>query len=262
MKRRAVADNSLFDSLSHLWWSQNGYFNLLRSMVNPWRVGYFQRVIRENKLRPSQMSLLEIGCGGGLLSEELSALGFFLTGVDSSKDSIATAREHAQRMNLRIDYEVASAEALPFTETSFDAVACCDVLEHIPDWKAVLREASRVLKPGGLLLYDTVNRTAASRLIYVDITQNCPLTRIAPKDLHVWRMFITPKELMASLEQCKLRNMHMQGARVGAGNFRALRLIREYRRGRITGDQLGGKLALIPHHSLALSYAGYAIRSP
>ena len=256
MKRRAVADNSLFDSLSHLWWSQNGYFNLLRSMVNPWRVGYFKRVIRENKLRPSGMSLLEVGCGGGLLSEELSALGFSVTGIDSSKNSIATAREHARRMTLRIDYRVASAEALPFKESVFDAVACCDVLEHVPDWKAVLTEVSRVLKPGGLLFYDTVNRTAASRLMYVEITQNCLLTRIAPKNLHVWRMFITPEELKVSLELCKLRNMHMQGAGVGTGYFRALRLIRNYRKGQITAEQLGGKLKLIPHDSLALSYAG------
>ena len=93
-------------------------------MVNPWRVGYFKRVIIENKLQPSGMSLLEVGCGGGLLSEELSALGFSVTGIDSSKDSIATARQHARRVTPRIDYEVASAEALPFKESVFDAVAC------------------------------------------------------------------------------------------------------------------------------------------
>jgi 2-polyprenyl-6-hydroxyphenyl methylase/3-demethylubiquinone-9 3-methyltransferase len=260
VKGTAVADNSYFDSLSHLWWSENSYFSLLRSMVNPWRVEYFKRVIEDNALRPPGMSLLEVGCGGGLLSEELAALGFAVTGVDSSRESIAAAHEHARRAARKIDYRVASAESLPFKESAFDAVACCDVLEHIPHWEAVLADVSRVLKPGGLLLFDTINRTAASRLIYVQITQNWPLTRIAPKDLHVWRMFITPQELEASLERSNLHLMHLQGARVGTGYIRALRLIRRYRRGLITGDQLGGQLALVPHDSLALSYAGYAVR--
>ena len=260
MKPTAVADNSYFDRYSHLWWSGNSYFSLLRSMVNPWRVEYFKRVIKDNKLRPPRMSLLEVGCGGGLLSEELAALGFAVTGVDPSRESIDAARKHARRAAGKIDYQVAHGESLPFKDSAFDAVACCDVLEHVPQWEAVLAEVARVLRPGGVLLFDTINRTAASRLIYVQVTQNWPLTRIAPKDLHVWRMFITPQELKTSLERRNLHLMQLQGARVSAGNIRALRLIRRYKKGLMTGDQLGGQLKLVPHHGLSLSYAGYAVR--
>jgi 2-polyprenyl-6-hydroxyphenyl methylase/3-demethylubiquinone-9 3-methyltransferase len=255
-----IADNSVFDLLSGLWWSENGYFNMLKSMVNPWRVGFLKRIVSSSSLQPSGLSLLDIGCGGGLLTEELSRMGFSVTGIDRSKESLLVAREHAMQGGLCIDYQIASAESLPFREATFDVVTCCDVLEHIPNWKDVIKEISSVLRPNGLFFYDTINRTAASRLLFVEITQNCPITRIAPPNLHVWEMFITPRELIETLGEYNLRNMQMQGARVGTNFVRAFLLIQRYRRGRITGAQLGQQLQLIPHSSLSLSYSGFAVK--
>ena len=104
-------------------------------------------MVSSTNLQPSSLSLLDVGCGGGLLTEELSRMGFSVTGIDRSKESLSVAREHARQGGLCIDYQVASAESLPFGEATFDVVTCCDVLEHIPNWKDVLKEISSVLKP-------------------------------------------------------------------------------------------------------------------
>ena len=257
-----TADNSLFDRLSHSWWDANGFFHMLKTCSNPWRTAYFERVLTSNRLSPSRLTLLDVGCGGGFLAEEFSAMGFSVTGVDRSEESIAVARKHAKDSGLSINYQAAHAESLPFGDLSFDLVACCDVLEHIYDWKAVLKEISRTLKPGGVLLYDTINRTAASRLIFIDALQNCPMTRIAPRDLHVWHMFIKPEELATSLDQAGLQPRHVEGARLSTGMIQAFLDIRKHKRGHITAAELGQRLKYLPSRNLSLSYVGYATKHP
>jgi len=255
-----TADTTLFDKLAGTWWDENTYFHMLRTMVNPWRLTYLAGIIKNLGLEPSNARLLDVGCGGGLLSEELHLMGFDVTGIDPSKESIAVARNHALRQGLRIDYQIASAEALPFANAAFDVVTCCDVLEHVPRWQAAVQEISRVLKPAGLFFYDTINRTAASRLVFVEVVQNWALTRIAPKHLHVWEMFITPRELARYLEHVNLRNQGVQGARFGKNAIQAFFLILQHRKGRITAARLGEMLQLMATRSLALSYAGFATK--
>ena len=170
------ADNTLFDSLSDSWWSENGYFNMLRWFINPWRVPYFKATIVENGIDPRDASVLDVGCGGGLLAEEIASMGFRVTGIDQSEKSIDVARMHSEQNGLAIDYRSGSAEELPFGNGSFSMVTCCDVLEHMRGWERVLREIGRVLKPGGILFYDTINRTAMSKLIFIKIAQEWRLT--------------------------------------------------------------------------------------
>ena len=131
-----------------------------------------------------------------------------MTGIDISAESIDVARAHARTQGLPIDYQNGSAAQLPFDGSSFEVVSCCDVLEHIPDWEAVIAEVSRVLTPGGLFLFDTINRTQESKVNFIFGLQDFAFTKLFPKDTHVWKMFITPDELTSAVEA---HSMEIQG---------------------------------------------------
>jgi 2-polyprenyl-6-hydroxyphenyl methylase/3-demethylubiquinone-9 3-methyltransferase len=255
-----LADNELFDSLSNSWWSESGYFNLLKWFINPWRLPYFKAVIAENGIDPRNARVLDAGCGGGLLAEEIASMGFIVTGIDQSEKSIEVARVHSRQNGLAIDYLTGSAEKLPFANGSFSLVTCCDVLEHIRCWELVLGEIARVLRPGGIVFYDTINRTALSNLIFIKITQEWKLTRIAPGNLHAWEMFIKPSELLQSLKKQGFDNKDLVGGRVYGNPIEALRNVRRFKAGKITAAELGRRLRLKKTSKLWLSYAGYAVK--
>ena len=259
--RSSLADNALFDSLSASWWSEESYFNMLKWFVNPWRLPYFKAVITENGIDPPHTRVLDVGCGGGLLSEEIAAMGFAVTGIDQSEKSIDVARVHAQQNGLAIDYRTGSAERLPFENGSFSVVTCCDVLEHIRCWERILGEIARVLQPGGIFFYDTINRTALSKLIFIKITQEWKLTAMAPKNLHAWEMFIKPSELLESLKKQGFDNKGLVGGRLYGNLIDALRNVLRFKRGKITAAELGRRLRLKKTKKLWMSYAGYAVKT-
>jgi 2-polyprenyl-6-hydroxyphenyl methylase/3-demethylubiquinone-9 3-methyltransferase len=255
------ADNALFDSLSDSWWSENGYFNMLKWFINPWRLPYFKAVVAEEGVDPRNTRVLDVGCGGGLLAEEIASMGFAVTGIDQSEKSIDVARLHSRKSGLAIDYRSGSAERLPFEKGTFSLVTCCDVLEHLESWELVLCEIARVLRPGGILFYDTINRTALSKLIFIKITQEWKVTRIAPGNLHAWEMFITPGELLQSLKKQRFENRDLVGGRLYGNPLEALRNVRRFKRGKITAAELGRRLRLKKTRKLWLSYAGYAVKN-
>ena len=259
--RSSLADNALFDSLSASWWSEESYFNMLKWFVNPWRLPYFKAVITENGIDPPNTRVLDVGCGGGLLAEEIASMGFAVTGIDQSEKSIDVARVHAQENGLAIDYRTGSAERLPFENGSFSVVTCCDVLEHIRCWERVLGEIARVLQPGGIFFYDTINRTALSKLIFIKITQEWKLTAMAPKNLHAWEMFIKPSELLESLKKQGFDNKGLVGGRLYGNLIDALRNVLRFKRGKITAAELGRRLRLKKTKKLWMSYAGYAVKT-
>src|SRR4051795_9916918 len=152
-------DNEMYDRLSHTWWEDDGFLNVLKSALNPSRVGYVRRILTEDLGHdPKRLRILDVGCGGGLLAEEFARLGCAVTGVDPSTDSVEAARAHAREGGLDIDYREATGDALPFADGEFPAAYCCDVLEHVDDVGRTVAEIARVLEPGGVFLYDTVNR--------------------------------------------------------------------------------------------------------
>ena len=256
-----LADNALFESLSNSWWSENGYFSMLKWFVNPWRLPYFKAVIAEKEIDPRSTTVLDVGCGGGLLAEEIATMEFTVTGVDQSEKSIDVARVHARQNGLSIDYRIGSAERLPFENGSFSIVTCCDVLEHVPCWELVLSEIARVLRHGGIVFYDTINRTALSKLIFIKITQEWKFTRIAPGNLHAWQMFIKPRELLQSLKKQGFDNKDLVGGRLYGNPIEALRNVRRFKRGKITAAELGRRLRLKKTRKLWMNYAGYAVRN-
>ena len=135
------------------------------------------------------------------------------------------------------------------------------MLEHVADWDAVIGEIARVLRSGGVLFYDTINRTFASKLRSILIAQEWKWTRFAPPDTHVWEMFITPAELSASLERHGLKSGGMVGTAEKGNPIQALRLIRRYSTGKITAAEFGRGVGMAEGPVLSGSYMGHAIKS-
>ncbi|MBE7217539.1 MAG: bifunctional 2-polyprenyl-6-hydroxyphenol methylase/3-demethylubiquinol 3-O-methyltransferase UbiG [Caulobacteraceae bacterium] len=198
------AEVARFSAIAAEWWDPRGKFRPLHRF-NPTRLAF----IRDTALarfsrdpapaRPFEgLRLLDIGCGGGLLSEPMTRLGFAVTGVDASPDNIATARVHAAEQDLSIDYRASTAEALLAAgEPAFDVVLNMEVIEHVADPGAYLRATSRLIAPGGIMIVATLNRTLKA-LALAKLGAEYVL-RWLPRGMHDWRKFLTPEELRAFL---------------------------------------------------------------
>jgi 2-polyprenyl-6-hydroxyphenyl methylase/3-demethylubiquinone-9 3-methyltransferase len=259
---KAAIDNDIYDRQSEAWWSDSGFASLLEHISNPWRVPYFQRIITgERKIEPAGKRLLDVGCGGGVLAEEFAAMGFEVTGIDPSGKSLDAARAHAGERGLVIDYRSGSGERLSFGDGTFEVVCCCDVLEHIHDWNGAIREVARVLRPGGLFLYDTINRTRMSKLVFIKLGQEWRFTRFLPPNLHVWEMFIRPDELTRSLNRNGLRNMDIRGTQPGGNPLKMVMTMLLYNRGRISAAEFGKRIGgAVEGSDINVNYMGYAIK--
>jgi 2-polyprenyl-6-hydroxyphenyl methylase/3-demethylubiquinone-9 3-methyltransferase len=163
--------------------------------LNPVRLAY---VLGFQPL--SGRRVLDVGCGGGLLTEAMAAEGGQVTGIDLSEQLIDIARLHLLESGLQADYRVISAEAMAAEQPAgFDAVTCMEMLEHVPDPQAILQACFDVLKPGGRLFLSTINRTPAAFALAVVGAEY--LARLLPKGTHDYRSFIKPSELAAALRQ-------------------------------------------------------------
>jgi 2-polyprenyl-6-hydroxyphenyl methylase / 3-demethylubiquinone-9 3-methyltransferase len=185
-------DLGIYDREAEHWWRPVGPFATLRQL-NPPRFRFFDRFIPSW----SGLRVLDLGCGGGLTAEVLAARGARVVGVDRSLPSLRVARRHAEDGGRTIGYAGGDAQGLCLADASVDAVVCVDVLEHVPSVPSVLAECARVLRPGGWLLFDTINRTWLARVIVVWVLEG--LVRSIPRGTHDWRMFITPAEMHCHL---------------------------------------------------------------
>jgi len=252
-------DNALYDRLAGSWWDRHGFLHSLTAL-NPSRFGYMRRVLVEDLRRnPADLAILDVGCGGGLLAEEFARLGSSVTGVDPSMTSLEAARRHATDAGLSIGYEAGVAEDLPFPDSSFDAVYCCDVLEHVEDLDRVVAEAARVLKPGGTYLFDTINRTWRSWFIVIFLFQDWSWTRCMPPRLHDWRMFVRPDQLRELLLRHGLSPATVfRGMEPRVGFLRVLRALRRRRRGQISFYEAFRQMDLCECLDVGVQYLGYA----
>jgi 2-polyprenyl-6-hydroxyphenyl methylase/3-demethylubiquinone-9 3-methyltransferase len=255
------ADNSLYNTYAANWWDENNFLHMLKTGVNPARFGYFREILDSRAAKPASLNVLDVGCGGGFLSEEFARLGCTVTGIDLSAASIATAMKHAQSGNLQVDYRVGSASALPFPDASFDIVVCCDVLEHLPSLDPAIAEAARVLKPGGLYLFDTINRTIKSYIETILVAQELPLTNFFAPGSHDWRQFISPDELAACLKNHHLSLCQVSGLQPGVTPSETVREIRQMKRGEINFAELGRRLKFQTGGSQHGLYVGYALKA-
>jgi ubiquinone biosynthesis O-methyltransferase len=203
--RPARINLSMYDTGAEDWWTgKTRWLRLLHNMVPP-RLAYFTPIVGDWR----DKSVLDLGCGGGFMAEPLARQGAHVIGVDPSVPAIAMARRHAKMSGLSIDYRVGTGEHLPVAERAVDIVLCVDVLEHVRDLDAVISEIRRVLKPGGLFLFDTINRTWLARLVIVGLGER--VLRLGPQGTHDPALFIKPEELRAKLKERNLAIASLAG---------------------------------------------------
>jgi 2-polyprenyl-6-hydroxyphenyl methylase / 3-demethylubiquinone-9 3-methyltransferase len=255
-------DNEIYDRFAATWWAEDGMLHFLKTALEPVRFGYFQRILTEGlRLDPAQTRVVDVGCGGGILAEDFARLGCRATGIDPSEPSLTAARSHAAREGLDIRYAQAGGERLPFADASFGVACCCDVLEHVGDVDAVIAEIARVLKPGGVFFYDTVNRTLRSWLAAIKVMQEWAWSSFAPPGLHDWKMFIKPVDLAANLRRHGLEPHPVVGMAPALSHPLALvKALRERKKGRITYAELGRRLRFKESRDTSVSYLGYALK--
>jgi 2-polyprenyl-6-hydroxyphenyl methylase/3-demethylubiquinone-9 3-methyltransferase len=210
-----AAEIARFDRLAETWWDPNGPMRPLHQMA-PVRIGFvrdraaeaFGRDIAAD--RPfAGLSLLDIGCGGGLMAEPMARLGFAVTAIDAAEKNIAVARRHADQMGIAIDYRAEPVEALAGRGRTFDVVLALEVVEHVADPDVFLSSAVATLKPGGLMVLSTLNRTAkAFALAIVGVEY---VLGWLPRGTHDWRKFVQPAELSAGLRRAGARVTELSG---------------------------------------------------
>ena len=210
-----VAEVEKFERMAAEWWDPQGKFKPLH-MLNPVRLDYIVTRIaaqfgRDRRAaRPFEgLRLLDIGCGGGLLSEPMARMGAEVVGADAAARNIPVARLHAEQSRLLIDYRHTTAEALAEAGERFDAVLNMEVIEHVADPADYLRSVRDLLKPGGLHICSTLNRNPKSYVMAIVGAEQ--VMRWLPKGTHDWRKFITPDELFAMLREAGLRPVDRMG---------------------------------------------------
>lgn len=262
-RRAAPTDDGLYDRLAGSWWDGKGVLNLLETAINPVRFEFFRSVLEGRQGFAADGSRgLDVGCGGGILTEAFAGLGCRMTGVDPSRASIGAARAHAAARGLAIDYGVAVGEAIPFPDGRFDFVCCCDVLEHVADMGRVVAEAARVLRPGGLFFYDTLNRTWRSNLVAIRFAQQWRWSRFLPPDVHRWPHFIRPAELRAEMSRRGIRHRETRGMSPGVNPLRVVLLTLRLKRGRLGYGEFGAAIRFRVSRDPSVAYLGYGERVP
>jgi 2-polyprenyl-6-hydroxyphenyl methylase/3-demethylubiquinone-9 3-methyltransferase len=185
-------DLTIYDRVADQWWSDEvRWVRTLKNLV-PGRLKWFDR-----HFEWLGKDVLDLGCAGGFMAEAMAGRGARVVGIDPAAEAVAAARRHASVMGLAIQYDVGVGEALPYAAAHFDAVVCVDVLEHVADLSRVLAEAARVLRPGGLFLFDTINRNPIARLATITVAED--VLRLLPKGTHDPALFIKPRELREAL---------------------------------------------------------------
>lgn len=197
------AEVARFNQSAAAWWDPDGEFRPLHKLT-PARLAFirdrlaahFGRDVRDTGPFAG-LRLLDIGCGGGLVSEPLARLGFAVTGIDAGAETVAAARAHAEATGTVIDYRQAAAEDLAAAGESFDAVLALEVVEHVADAKLFLASAARLVRPGGAFIAATINRTPKAFLLAIIGAEY--VLRWLPRGTHQWSKFLRPSDVAAGL---------------------------------------------------------------
>lgn len=212
----AVADEiAHFDALAVDWWDEDGPMRALHWM-NPPRITFIRDVLAAYFGRDpvqscpfSRLRILDIGCGAGLLTEPLARMGARVTGADAAAAPLQVARTHACDQGLAIDYVQAQAEDLAASGLSFDVVCAMELIEHVADPASFVSYATRLVRPGGMIIFSTLNRTAKSMVLGVLAAEY--ILGWAPRGTHDWRKFVRPSELTHMLQDNSCRVSRLTG---------------------------------------------------
>jgi len=210
-----AAEVAKFEAMAAEWWDAGGKFKPLH-MMNPCRLDYITAQIAAEFGRDltapqpfKGLRLLDIGCGGGLLSEPMTRLGATVVGADAAEGNLPVARIHAEQSGLEIDYRHTTAENLADEGEVFDIVLNMEVVEHVADPQAYLAACQRLLKPGGLMLCSTINRNPKSYMVAIVGAER--VMRWLPVGTHDWAKFITPDELYTLISGAGLTPVDRKG---------------------------------------------------
>jgi 2-polyprenyl-6-hydroxyphenyl methylase/3-demethylubiquinone-9 3-methyltransferase len=204
-----------FSRIAEEWWDPTGKFAPLHRL-NPVRLGYIRdRAADHWKRDPlsgsplNGLSLLDIGCGGGLLCEPMTRLGAQVTGIDAAPRNVATARLHAEGQGLDVDYRETTAEALAAEGRQYDIVLALEIVEHVADVELFLRTCGQLAKPGGLVFLSTLNRTAKAWALAIAGAEY--VLRWLPRGTHDWRKFLKPSEAVRGLRTGGIETQEIVG---------------------------------------------------
>ena len=193
-----------FADIAEKWWDPTGDFKPLH-VINPLRANYIN-----NKSPVDGLKVLDVGCGGGLLAEALNSKGAEVTAIDVTEANIEVAKLHAQKMQIKIDYRLVTAEELAQKESqSFDVVSCLEVIEHVPDPGQLIKACSDLLKPDGQMFLSTLNRNPRSFITAIVGAEY--IFNILPKGTHEWAKFIKPSELEGFMRDAGIKLIESKG---------------------------------------------------
>lgn len=203
---------SNFDEHAHEWWNKRGPYKLIHNLT-PLRMEYIT-----NQITLEDMEILDIGCGGGILAEELSKKGANVTGIDASEKTIEIAKQHSQENNLKINYECSTLEEhLKKSKKKYDSIICFELIEHVPDQLKLINDISKVSKKGSKLFLSTINRNIVSFLFAKVIAEY--VLKIVPQGTHQYEKFIKPSELNKILEKSNYKTIDIKGVKVNPIDF-------------------------------------------
>lgn len=186
-----------FGELAHRWWDPNSEFKPLHD-INPLRLNYINR---NTPVKDGRW--LDVGCGGGLVSEGLASLGGNVTGIDLSEKPLGVAKLHLLESGLKVDYHLSSAEDwATLHPESYDHITCLEMLEHVPDPSSTIRACANLVRPGGQIYFSTLNRTVKSFLLAIIAAEQ--ILKLLPKGTHEYTKFIRPSELAHDCETAGL----------------------------------------------------------
>jgi len=203
-----------FETLADEWWRPDGKFKILHSLT-PIRIKYIKnklfekkQLIKFSKKSLSNFNILDLGCGGGLVCEPLARLGANITGIDFVKQNIIAAKKHAEKSNTKIEYLHQNINNLKLKK-KYDAVLILEVLEHIEDWKKIIINVKKLLKPKGKIIISTINRNFFSKLFAIFIAEN--ILNWVPRKTHTYSKLIKPEELRPFLNKNKINVTDVTG---------------------------------------------------
>ena len=204
-----------FSALAHEWWNPNGTFRPLHKF-NPVRLAYIREKLCEHFDRDPKSSnalgglrVLDIGCGGGLLSEPMARMGAIVVGADAGEINIEVAKIHANQSGVDVDYRATTAEALSASGEKFDVVLNMEVVEHVLDVDLFLTACASMVKPGGLMLVASINRTRKARALAIFMAEN--ILRWLPRGTHTFEKLVKPEEVETSLNRNGMSVIHRLG---------------------------------------------------
>ena len=246
--------DSVFDQAE--WWNSESFLHGLHTLMGPVRDPYLMDILK-NAGCVKGSSILDVGSGGGFIAASLADAGFNVFGVDPSQSATIEASNHVEA-----SFAAAVGESLPFSDASMDAAVCSEVLEHVESAGDVIEEISRVLRPGGVLVFSMPNRTLLSRWLLIYLAQRFSFTKVLPDDLHEWDRFITPGEFDELAAGVGLVVTDLQGVSLPLRNIPlAIAGLVALKRGRISYATAGARVHLGLSSFRSVAYIGAATKT-